>query len=182
MFRRTETGIAEHVDVTQSVDITRSCGDNDLNQPGETRARSFGREPSRRWRDDASCRNMATRYFDPWDSDDKAPEPAATAAQLCATCPVRRACLIEAIANAEPYGTWGGLTLKQRKKLIRARKRVRCPICSGSLLALTGDNAQACLSCGITWRTVSPSRRTRSTTPEYPSTIQLPQQIDTRTS
>lgn len=109
---------------------------------------------------------MADRYFDPWDSDDKAAEPTATAAQLCATCPVRRACLIEAITNAEPYGTWGGLTLKQRKKLTRARKRVRCPICSGNLLALTGDNAQACLSCGITWRTIAPSRSAQPMTRE----------------
>ncbi len=126
-----------------------------MNQPGETRARGFGREPSRRWRDDASCRNMADRYFDPWDSDDKAAEPTPTAAQLCATCPVRRTCLIEAIVNAEPYGTWGGLTLKQRKKLTRARKRVRCPICTGTLLVLTDAHAQACLSCGVTWKTVA---------------------------
>lgn len=123
-----------------------------MNQPGEMRARGFGREPSRNWRDDASCRNKANRYFDPWDSDDKALEPSATAARLCAACPVRRACLIEAIANAEPYGTWGGLTLKQRKQLTRARTRVRCPICKGTLLALASDHTQACLSCGITWR------------------------------
>jgi ribosomal protein L37AE/L43A len=79
-------------------------------------------------------------------------EPNATATQICGACPVRLACLIEALANDERYGTWGGLTLKQRKKLTRARDRIRCPICSGKLLALTDDNAQACLSCGITWR------------------------------
>lgn len=129
-----------------------------MNQPGETRARGFGRESSRHWRDDASCRNMASRYFDPWDSDDKAAEPTPIAARLCSMCPVRLACLIEAIANAEPYGTWGGLTLKQRKTLTRARKRVRCPICTGTLLILTHDRNQTCLYCGITWRTVKPKR------------------------
>lgn len=109
---------------------------------------------------------MASRYFDPWDSDDKAAEPTPTAAQLCATCPVRLACLIEAIANAEPYGTWGGLTFKQRKKLTRARKRVRCPICTGTLLVLTDNHGQACLSCGITWRTVASSRSAQPMTRE----------------
>lgn len=159
----------------------RSCGEN-LNQPGETEARGRSREPSRRWRDDAACRNLADQDFDPWDSDEKATEPTATATQICGTCPVRRACLIEAIAHAEPYGTWGGLTLKQRKKLIRARKRVRCPICSGNLLALTGDNAQACLSCGVTWRTISPTRNARSTTPEHRPRYSSQRSIGTRTS
>ena len=140
-----------------------TCLGDNLNQPGEMRARGFGREPSRRWRDDAACRNLADRYFDPWDSDDKDAKPNATAAHLCGMCRVRRECLIEAITNTEVYGTWGGLTLKQRKKLIRARKRVRCPICSGNLLALTEDHAQACLSCGITWRTIAPNRRNAQT-------------------
>src|SRR5687768_7998698 len=112
------------------------------------RARGFGREPSRHWRDDASCRNLADQHFDPWDSADNALQPTATAAQICGTCPVRLDCLIEAIANVEPYGTWGGLTWQQRKKLIRARTRVRCPICTGTLLAVTSVHAQACLSCG----------------------------------
>lgn len=153
-----------------------------MNQPGETRARGFGREPSRHWRDDASCKDMTSRYFDPWDSDDKATEPTPTAAQLCATCPVRRACLIEAIVNAEPYGTWGGLTLKQRKKLTRARKRVRCPICAGTLLVLTDDHGQACLSCGITWRTIAPSRNGRHSSQVYQSTTRSMPVIDTQTS
>lgn len=138
-----------------------------MNQPGETRARGFGREPSRRWRDDAACRSLADQYFDPWDSDDKAAVPNATATQICGTCPVRRVCLIEAIANEEKYGTWGGLTLRQRKQLTRARKRVRCPICKGTLLALTGNHAQTCLSCGIAWRTRASTRNEQSTTQEY---------------
>lgn len=139
-----------------------------MNQPGETRARGFGREPSR-WRDDAACRNLADTHFDPWDSDDKAKEPHPTAKQFCDTCPVRRACLIEAISRNEPYGTWGGLTLKQRRALTRARKRVKCPICKGTLIAVTDEQTQACLSCGIAWRTRI-SRSAPRTTPEYRST------------
>lgn len=126
---------------------------------------------------------MADRYFDPWDSDDKAIEPNATAAQICGTCPVRRTCLIEAIVNVERYGTWGGLTLKQRKKLIRARKRVCCPICSGSLLAVTDDHTQTCLSCGIAWPTIGANRRSaQRSSQECLSKFPLSPAIDTRTS
>ncbi len=146
------------------------------------RARGFGREPSRRWRDDAACRSLADRYFDPWDSDDKDIEPNATAKQICGTCPVRRTCLIEAIARKEPYGTWGGLTLKQRKKLIRAQKRLKCPICSGTQLVMSEDHAQTCLSCGIAWRTIAISRSAQPSSPGYPpKSLYLPA-IDTRTS
>lgn len=96
--------------------------------------------------------------------------PNATAAHICGMCPVRRRCLIEAISRNEPHGIWGGLTRKQRKALVRARKRVRCPICKGSLLARADEHAQACLSCGVAWKTIAPSRRNApTTTPEYPS-------------
>lgn len=145
------------------------------------RARDFGREPSRNWRDDASCRDRVDQYFDPWDSDDKAYKPNATAAQLCATCPVQRACLVEAIANEEPYGTWGGLTLRQRKKLVRAQKRPRCPVCTGELLARTDDSTQACEACGLTWRTVDPNRRTQPKTPGCQSTTRSSLATGTRT-
>lgn len=129
-----------------------------MKQPGESRARGFGREPSGDWRRDAACRSLADRYFDPWDSDDRADMPNATATQFCATCPVRRVCLIEAITHDEPYGTWGGLTRKQRKNLMRARSRVKCPICAGTLLHVTENHVQTCLSCGIAWRTIAISR------------------------
>lgn len=160
-----------------------TCLGEDLNQPGEMRARGFGREPSRDWRREAACRDLVDTYFDPWDSDDKAAEPNATAAHICGMCPVRRACLIEAIVKVETYGTWGGLTLKQRKKLIRAQKRVRCPVCKGNLLAVADDRTQACLSCGIAWRTIAATRRNgRSTTAEYRSKYRPLPAIDTRTS
>lgn len=125
-----------------------------MNQPGETRARGFGREPSGDWRHRAACRGLADTYFDPWDSDDTDTEPNATAMQFCSTCPVRRACLIEAITHGEPHGTWGGLTQKQRRNLVRARRRVRCPVCGGKLLGTPDQYTQACLSCGITWRMI----------------------------
>ena len=48
---------------------------------------------------------------------------------LCATCPVRTACLAGAIRRNEPYGVWGGEILLQGKvipfKRGRGRPRVR---------------------------------------------------------
>ncbi|OAT69412.1 hypothetical protein AWB85_21770 [Mycobacteroides immunogenum] len=37
---------------------------------------------------------------------------------ICAQCPVRQLCL----ANAEPSGTWGGLTEQERRTLRRKRR------------------------------------------------------------
>ncbi len=154
-----------------------------MQKPGDTsEAPRISEGPCPRWRDKAACRGYVTEYFDPWDSHDKAFKPSEAAAQTCSTCPVRLACLVEAIAHDEPYGTWGGLTLRQRKKLVRAQKRILCPVCSGGLLPRADDNTQACAACGLTWRTVDPSRRKQPTTQEYQSTTRLSLATDTRTS
>jgi WhiB family redox-sensing transcriptional regulator len=175
MSPRTENVTVGHVAELQNADTGINCEETNLNQPGE-RARGFGREPSRDWRADAACRGLVDAYFDPWDADDKDTRPNATAAYICERCPVRRRCLIEAIMHKEPHGVWGGLTQRQRKSLVRARHRVRCPICKGSLLACADEHAQACLSCGVTWKTIAPSRRNvRSTSPERQSTSKNPQ-------
>jgi WhiB family redox-sensing transcriptional regulator len=38
----------------------------------------------------------------------ESPLDVARAKELCAECPVRAACLAEAIERAEPWGVWGG--------------------------------------------------------------------------
>lgn len=42
---------------------------------------------------------------------------------ICATCPVRAACLEEALSfevpGQERYGVWGGLTARERDRLVR---------------------------------------------------------------
>lgn len=124
-----------------------------MHKPGEGKAHGFGHELSRDWRDNAACRDKATSEYNPWDSDDDALTPDPIAEAICGTCPVRRKCLITAITTPEPYGTWGGMTVKQRKKITRARKRSKCPICSATLLAsMSETNTQTCLYCGVTWR------------------------------
>lgn len=44
---------------------------------------------------------------------------------LCADCPIRRACLAEALDRAEPWGVWGGEILEQGRVLAIKRPRGR---------------------------------------------------------
>jgi hypothetical protein len=40
----------------------------------------------------------------------------ARAKAVCASCPVRRDCLLEALATDNSWGVWGGLTSGERKR------------------------------------------------------------------
>jgi WhiB family redox-sensing transcriptional regulator len=44
------------------------------------------------------------------------------AKEVCQRCPVRLACLDDALTYREPSGVWGGLTSKQRQRLVQAAK------------------------------------------------------------
>lgn len=41
------------------------------------------------------------------------------AKKFCAKCPVKSECLNLALVNQEPFGIWGGLTTRERAKLLR---------------------------------------------------------------
>lgn len=72
------------------------------------------------WRDQARCRGVDPQIFHPPEDDESA---AATAKQICAVCPVREPCLEYAISAREKDGVWGGLTARERRRLIRQRRR-----------------------------------------------------------
>ena len=72
------------------------------------------------WRDLARCRGIDPQVFHPAEEDDAA---AAEAKSICELCPVREPCLEYAITSREKEGVWGGLTARERRRLIRQRRR-----------------------------------------------------------
>jgi len=70
------------------------------------------------WRQLAACRGLDADIFYPT-SDEEAEEAKA----ICASCHVRQPCLEQAITQRERDGVWGGLTERERRRLIRQRRR-----------------------------------------------------------
>lgn len=70
------------------------------------------------WRQRAACRGVDPDIFYPLDDDD-----AEDAKAVCELCPVRQACLEWALTNRERDGVWGGATERERRRIIRRRRR-----------------------------------------------------------
>jgi len=70
------------------------------------------------WRDRAACRGLDPEIFYPVSDED-----AGAAKAICAECPVREACLEYALANRERDGVWGGATERERRRMIRQRRK-----------------------------------------------------------
>jgi WhiB family redox-sensing transcriptional regulator len=68
------------------------------------------------WKQQAACRDLDTALF--FTDDD---ETVSRAKEVCATCPVREACLEFALATRQHDGVWGGLDEAERKRLRRRR-------------------------------------------------------------
>jgi WhiB family redox-sensing transcriptional regulator len=72
------------------------------------------------WRQYARCLGADPEIFYPNSEDDEAAEPAKA---ICRVCPVREPCLEHAITAREKQGVWGGLTERERRRLIRQRRK-----------------------------------------------------------
>lgn len=72
------------------------------------------------WRDKGKCRGADPDVFFPVDDDE---DGEAEAKQICATCAVREACLEHAITHREKIGVWGGLGERERRRILRRRRR-----------------------------------------------------------
>ena len=72
------------------------------------------------WRSKAACQGLAPDIFYPATEDDVDAEPAKV---ICGACPVREACLEHALAVREKDGVWGGATERERRRIIRQRRR-----------------------------------------------------------
>ena len=70
------------------------------------------------WRRLARCRGLDPEVFYPVNDDD-----AEAAKAVCALCPVREACLEGALASREKPGGWGGLTERERRRVLRRRRQ-----------------------------------------------------------
>jgi WhiB family transcriptional regulator, redox-sensing transcriptional regulator len=72
------------------------------------------------WRRYARCLGAdPEQFYPPADSEDGAE----SAKAICATCPVREPCLEHAITAREKQGVWGGLDERERRRLVRQRRR-----------------------------------------------------------
>jgi len=71
-----------------------------------------------KWWDLGACRGLSAAVFYPDDDDG-----AETAKAVCAGCSVRQACLDHALSVREKAGVWGGATERDRRRMIRQRRR-----------------------------------------------------------
>jgi hypothetical protein len=99
------------------------------------------------WRSRAACRGMDSDLFYVHKESLRPPE---TLLKVCESCPVRAACLLEALIHRE-QGVWGGTTEKQRQLLRRHYLRRSCPSCTGEMVPLVDDDHQVCVACGLSW-------------------------------
>lgn len=70
------------------------------------------------WRDLGACRGLDPSVFFP-ESD----EDADFAKSVCAQCPVCVTCLEFALGAREQQGVWGGCTERERRRIVRRRRR-----------------------------------------------------------
>ena len=70
------------------------------------------------WRNRAACRGIDPEVFFPVSEDDAEPAKA-----ICNACPVREACLEFALSAREREGVWGGCTERERRRIVRQRRK-----------------------------------------------------------
>ena len=70
------------------------------------------------WRQRGACRGVDPDIFYPL-TDEEADE----AKGICAGCQVRESCLEYALSNREKDGVWGGATERERRRILRQRRR-----------------------------------------------------------
>lgn len=70
------------------------------------------------WRQRAACRGVDPDIFYPVTDED-----AEDAKAICAACTVQHACLEWALSSREKDGVWGGATERERRRILRRRRR-----------------------------------------------------------
>ena len=72
------------------------------------------------WRSAGRCRGSDPAIFYPPPEDEILAEEAK---MICTTCPVRQPCLEHALSTREKHGVWGGLTERERRRVLRQRRK-----------------------------------------------------------
>ncbi len=70
------------------------------------------------WSKRAACRGVDPLVFFPATDDDAGP-----AKVICDACDVRELCLDHALGEREREGVWGGCTERERRRILRRRRR-----------------------------------------------------------
>lgn len=99
---------------------------------------AFQELASHEWRQWASCAEVDPDSFFP----DKGGSTR-DAKRICAGCAVQPECLAFAVEHRERFGIWGGLSERERQKLI---DRTRCVDCSADI-SDRPNGARFCESC-----------------------------------
>jgi WhiB family redox-sensing transcriptional regulator len=76
-------------------------------------------QTNEQWRSRGACQGLDPDIFYP-DNEDHAD----VAKAVCEECQVRIACLNHALDNREHQGVWGGATARERRRLLRQRRRI----------------------------------------------------------
>ena len=69
------------------------------------------------WMEEGNCKDLPPNIFFP--SDGAGVE---VARRICASCPVRMACLDYALENHIDHGVWGGESERERRRIARRRR------------------------------------------------------------
>jgi WhiB family redox-sensing transcriptional regulator len=75
------------------------------------------------WRERAACLEVVSTDYDPFFADNA--DLQAEAIAICATCPVRDACLTFAVRTGQQYGIWGGQPQQVIRSLIALERAGR---------------------------------------------------------
>ena len=70
------------------------------------------------WRQRGACVGLDPDVFYPPTDED-----AGEAKRICSTCQVREPCLEFALSTREAEGIWGGTTSRERRRMLRQRRK-----------------------------------------------------------
>jgi WhiB family redox-sensing transcriptional regulator len=134
------------------------------------------------WRYDAQCGDAQNKGID-FFSERVGQQKKALA--LCATCPVRRECLVDALTTETVWGTWGGKRETELRQALMVDENGEtfdwgitptCPYCSSTALDVSRKRRVrvhvTCEGCGLSWD------RRRIIRPRQKSVNAIPSQRD----